>query len=500
MDASKGLLAKDKVTGILPVLPLPRRTPFQISEHRQILMVLDLLVLNSALLVSLSLRTGSFWRWDIVTGHQLWFLSISGLWMIFAGVFDAYEPRVVGRIQASIVATAQAGAMTVLIYVVTPFITPALPPSRLTAASLPVLILSALVLERILYAYCARSFAVSQQVLIIGTGQSARTMAKALLENGRDSYDVVGFVGESDADPETRSSIDIRLTARARGRQATTRLAVLGEWPIVKDVVRTHGVTTLVVGTEDEANAEVLPALIEAAERGVEVISMPALYERLTGRMPTEHVGRHWYVALPIHHAGTRTIGRFTKRLLDMLLAGSGMLCFAVVLPIIALAIYLDSGRPIFYVQDRVGKGGRSFKLYKLRSMVRDAETGNAQWAEERDSRVTRVGRILRATHLDEFPQCLNVLKGEMSAVGPRPERPEFVEQLAVKIPFYRLRHAVKPGMAGWGLIRQGYAGSEQDALVRLQYDLYYIKHQSVWLDLLIMLKTIGHAVTFRGR
>lgn len=502
MDVIEDLVTGEQVSGVLaPVVPVTRRTGFQASEHRHILLALDLLVLNSALLLSLSLRTGSAWRWDLVTGHPLWFLVMSGLWVVFAGAFDAYEPRVIARIQASALATARAALMTVLIYVIIPFITPALPPSRLTAASLPILILAALVLERILYAYCAPNFAMGHRVLIIGTGQSARTMAKALLENGRDSYDVVGLVGEAHGAPEGLSAIDIRLSSQERGRrQGVARLAVLGNWQDVGDVVRAHGVTTLVVSIEDRANAEVLASLIEAAEGGVEVMAMPALYERLTGRVPTEHVGRHWYVALPIHHAGTRTIGRFTKRLLDMFLAGAGLLCFAVVFPIIALAIYLDSGRPIFYVQDRVGKGGTSFKLYKLRSMVRDAENGSAQWAEERDSRVTRVGRFLRATHLDEFPQCFNVLKGEMSAVGPRPERPEFVEQLAVKIPFYRLRHTVKPGMAGWGLVRQGYVGTEQDALVRLQYDLYYIKHQSVWLDLLIMLKTVGHAVTFKGR
>jgi lipopolysaccharide/colanic/teichoic acid biosynthesis glycosyltransferase len=132
--------------------------------------------------------------------------------------------------------------------------------------------------------------------------------------------------------------------------------------------------------------------------------------------------------------------------------------------------------------------------------MVPNAENGQAVWAAKRDPRVTRVGRILRATHIDEFPQFFNVLKGEMSAVGPRPERPEIAETLAVEVPFYRLRHAVKPGMGGWGLVRQGYAGSQEDALMRLQYDLYYIKHQSLWLDIVILLKTMAHALALRGR
>jgi exopolysaccharide biosynthesis polyprenyl glycosylphosphotransferase len=188
------------------------------------------------------------------------------------------------------------------------------------------------------------------------------------------------------------------------------------------------------------------------------------------------------------------------KRAMDIVLASLGMLFLAPFFPFIAAAIYLDSPGPIFYRQERVGKGGRIFRVYKFRSMVPDAEKGRAVWAKEDDPRVTRVGRILRRTHVDEFPQFLNILKGEMSAVGPRPERPEFVEELAKEIPFYRMRHAVKPGMAGWGLVKQGYGASKEDALLKLQYDLYYIKHQSLWLDIVILLKTIVDTLTLRGR
>jgi lipopolysaccharide/colanic/teichoic acid biosynthesis glycosyltransferase len=189
------------------------------------------------------------------------------------------------------------------------------------------------------------------------------------------------------------------------------------------------------------------------------------------------------------------------KRVFDLVSAGLGVLLLGPLFPLVALAIYLDCPGPILYTQERVGKGGKKFRVYKLRSMVPDAEKkGEAVWAEENDDRVTRVGRILRKMHADEFPQFLNILKGEMSAVGPRPERPEFVEELADEIPFYRVRHAVKPGMAGWGLVKQGYGSSKEDAVLKLQYDLYYIKHQSLWLDIVILLKTILDTVTFGGR
>jgi lipopolysaccharide/colanic/teichoic acid biosynthesis glycosyltransferase len=188
------------------------------------------------------------------------------------------------------------------------------------------------------------------------------------------------------------------------------------------------------------------------------------------------------------------------KRLADMLVACVGLFLFVLILPILALLIKFDSPGPVFYTQQRAGRAGRPFRLLKLRSMVMDAEKdGLARWAEPNDERTTRVGRFLRSSRLDEVPQLLNVLKGDMSLIGPRPERPEFIAQLQDEIPFYRTRLAVRPGLAGWAQVNYPYARSVQDALVKLQYDLYYIKHQSLYLDLIILLKTIGAVLTMRG-
>ena len=188
------------------------------------------------------------------------------------------------------------------------------------------------------------------------------------------------------------------------------------------------------------------------------------------------------------------------KRAVDIILASIGLLFLFPFTALIGLAIYIDSPGPIFYDQERIGLGGRRFMLWKFRSMRVNAENGKAVWAQKNDSRVTRVGRILRKTHVDEFPQFWNVLKGQMSVVGPRPERPEFVAELEKVIPLYRLRHTVKPGMAGWGLVCQGYGGSDADAWLKLEYDLYYIKHQSSFFDVVILLKTVIDTVAFRGR
>ena len=239
---------------------------------------------------------------------------------------------------------------------------------------------------------------------------------------------------------------------------------------------------------------------MDCLELDVEIVPMPLLYEQLTGRVPVEHVGDNWYVSMPVNHSGTGTLWPLVKRVMDVALASIGLVLLTVATPFIAAAIYLDSPGPIFYTQERVGKGGRRFRAYKFRSMVPDAETGEAVWAAKGDKRITRVGRLLRKTHVDELPQFVNILKGEMSAVGPRPERPEFVEELAREVPFYRVRHAVRPGMAGWALVKHGYGGSREATLLKLQYDLYYVKHQSLWLDIVVLLKTLVDSLSLRGR
>jgi lipopolysaccharide/colanic/teichoic acid biosynthesis glycosyltransferase len=188
------------------------------------------------------------------------------------------------------------------------------------------------------------------------------------------------------------------------------------------------------------------------------------------------------------------------KRLLDLIIGLAGSALTAILLPAVALALRLEGPGPILYRQTRIGRGGRRFVLLKFRTMVPDAEANGPQWAQEDDSRVTRVGHVLRLFHLDEVPQAINLLKGEMSFIGPRPERPEFVERLAREIPFYRARHAMRPGVTGWAQVNYRYGRSTADALVKLQYDLYYIKHCSLFLDTLILVRTLGMVLTLRNR
>jgi exopolysaccharide biosynthesis polyprenyl glycosylphosphotransferase len=466
----------------------PLALPF--AERRLLLMALDLLTINAALLLALATRPKIHLRWQLLAEHPLWFLLLSALWLPLAHAFDAYDRRKTARFTTSVAAVVRSGLLTVLVYSLIPYLSPPLPASRSALLTFPLFALALLVAGRSAYALVVGRPLFQRRALIVGAGWAGRTIAKVLAQASDNTYQLVGYV---DDDPQ---KLGKDVIAGESGRP----LPVLGDRHAMPTLIQQYRVSTLILAITHQVDGKLLQTLMDCLELGVDIVPMPVLYEQLTGRVPVAHVGGNWDVALPIDHPGTGALWPLLKRVLDIVLASLGLLFLGLVLPFIALAIYIDSPGPIFYTQKRVGKGGRVFKVFKLRSMVPDAEKGGAVWASKGDARITRVGRLLRKTHLDEFPQFINILKGEMSAVGPRPERPEFVEELAQAIPFYRVRHAVKPGMAGWGLVKQGYGSSSEDALLKLQYDLYYIKHQSLGLDLVILLKTVIDALTLGGR
>ena len=223
--------------------------------------------------------------------------------------------------------------------------------------------------------------------------------------------------------------------------------------------------------------------------------SLASFYERITGKVPLSQIDEIWF----LHNLRERERSAYEtlKRITDIL-SGLVLGLFALLfLPLVAIALLLESPGSLFYAQQRVGKNGKVFTLWKFRSMVPNAEENGAAWAQKNDPRVTKAGNILRKTFIDELPQAINILKGDMSLVGPRPERPEFVQSLSEEIPFYQIRHLVKPGITGWAQVNSPYGNSTQGALEKLQYDLYYLKNRSLMLDLDILLKTVN--VVFKG-
>lgn len=220
-------------------------------------------------------------------------------------------------------------------------------------------------------------------------------------------------------------------------------------------------------------------------KKDVLLFTLDEFYEMIFKKIPANLISEEWFLKVK-----KRNLEDKLKRILDVILSLIFGILFFPFWILIPFLIFIEDGRPVFYLQERVGKNNKIFKLIKFRSMKKDAEKTGVQWAKVEDERVTKVGKILRKFHLDEIPQLFNVLKGEMSLVGPRAERPEFVEILKEKIPFYEFRHIVKPGITGWAQINFGYARSVEDSLKKFEYDLYYIKNRSLILDLKILLKT----------
>ena len=443
------------------------RFSLQRSQVRWTLVLGDLLWVNVAALAALWLgvQRSTWWlavgSWD---SFSAWFVFLSALWFLCASVMDLYDLRVAGSPRRVIGSTLSVVLGTLAVYLVIYFF--AVPQSLPRHLIVFFALIAAFLLAvwRGLFALALGSGPLARRVAVVGGGESAHALMQALREHASAYYDVVAVFDST------------------RVSEIPTR--------------NESGFDEVIVAQEDLAE-EWLAQLVAWREQGVQIMNMAAVYEELTGRVPVEHVGKNWSVLLPLEQDATRGLNGFLKRALDVVLASSALLVAAPFLPLIALAIRLDGRGKTVLRQTRVGLNGRVFYLYKFRTMIPNAEPpGVALWADEDDPRVTRIGKFLRRFKLDEAPQFWNVLRGEMSLVGPRPERPEIVDNLQREIPFYRLRHVVRPGMTGWAAIRFRYGRSVNDALVKLQYDLYYIKHQSVLLDGLILAKTLGAILT----
>jgi exopolysaccharide biosynthesis polyprenyl glycosylphosphotransferase len=323
------------------------------------------------------------------------------------------------------------------------------------------------------------------RVLVIGAGENGRTLAQMYKAMNPPPFNFIGFI---DDDPEKIGT----LLEGFRVFAGSDHLLELIEELNISDVI---------VSITGEMRGQTFQTVLDAQERGVEVTRMRTIYEELLGRVPIHHLESDWVIRSFIDEARASGFYQLAARALDILSALIGLTIFLIMLPILALAILLDDGSPIFYTQTRLGKGASIFEMLKLRTMIKNAEAdGKAQVAEEHDPRVTRVGNFLRRSRLDEFPQFWNVLRGEMAMVGPRAERAELVQKYQKQIPFYRARLMVKPGLTGWAQVNYGYAATVEDTEIKLEYDLYYIKHRSIWMDILIILRTVTTVLGRRGR
>jgi len=467
----------------------PRRHIFsvQMAEHKTILMIVDGILVTVALLIGLWLgarQSNWIFSLELILAYLPWFVGVMLLYFILATANDAYRPRVAADPAASFIALVKTVFQILVLYLLIYALLPPWSLPRHFVGYFAIISPFFLIGWRRLYTIVFALSAFQRRAIVVGAGWAGRTIVKTLADFAPLHYEVIGFV---DDDP-------------AKNQKTIQGVPVLGPTSDLIDLAQRTATTDVVLAINQDLQGEVLASLLTCYELGLQVSTMSDMYERLSDRVPVEHIGDNWFVVLPLENRSQNVAYRLIKRGLDLAISLTGLLIFGLLLPVLAIVIKVDSPGPVFYRQKRVGRAGRDFELLKLRSMVVDAEQdGQARWAEQYDKRVTRVGLFLRRTRLDELPQLLNVLHGEMSLVGPRPERPEFVIDLQQEIPFYRTRLTVKPGLTGWAQVNYDYGRSVTDALEKLRYDLYYIKHQSIQLDLVILLKTVSTILMLKG-
>ena len=404
---------------------------------------------------------------------DLWKIAlITGLCQVCFYYNDLYDLTVVHSNRELLIRLLQAaGAASILIALLYLMI-PSIAIGNGIFVSALAIFLAAIVAWRLLFNRLAYTSNLEERVLIVGTGPTARLVARQIQTQHDFGYRVVGFISDQP------------------GGHGVINPVAVGTSEDIPALVRQYDVDRIVVGLADRRGRLPISELLQAKLSGIYVEDATTMYERLTGKILIDDLKPSWLIFSDGFVISGLT--RFLKRAFDLGLASIGFVLAAPLTLLTALAVYLDSDGPILYCQERVGENGRTFMLYKFRSMRADAEKGGTPlWARDGDDRVTRVGRIIRKTRLDELPQLWNVLRGDMSFVGPRPERPFFVEQLAREIPFYQQRHAVKPGVTGWAQVKYQYGSSIEDAMEKLRYDLYYIKHLSIALDLSIVFDTV---------
>lgn len=481
----------------LPRIKLPG-LGLRASERSLLLHIVDFGLLSMALILAVKLHTPWLDADNAVLYNWRWFITLGVLWWIIAQLAEVYDLARAASASNSIITTAAAAGVTVLLYQMIPVVTPPLA-SRGLGFFFTVVAVASVAVWRGVYARLLVQPAFERRLLVVGAGAAGRALGEVLARVSHTTGTPNPFHG-------TGASIVgyVDDAALSEERQTVAGVPVLGRSVDLLRLARELVVDEVVLAITDRSriSGEAFDALLACREQGFHVTTMSSVYEHLLGRVPVEHVGRNLNAVLPVEDRGPmERLFKLAKRGMDIGLGVLGLIPLGLTIPLVAFANVLASPGPLFYKQVRVGKGGRLFEVIKYRTMHPNAEakTG-AVWASGNDPRVTPVGRFLRKSRIDELPQFLNVLRGEMSAVGPRPERPEFVADLAKVIPFYRARHAVKPGITGWAQVRFGYGNTVEAARIKLEFDLYYVRHAGFYLDALILLKTAAVMLKLQGK
>lgn len=456
---------------------------FDISERKVLLRIFDVVFILLALYIIGVIFSFDYFR--ITKENWTWTLVLVLYITVFGTIFELYDLQKSSKFDVIVSNIVLTASTTVLLYLLTPFLTPTLPDNRLQILYFYLAFVLALVLWRWAYISFISSPRFYKKVLLVGEISNIESVSNSLRESDP-NYKIIGFIN---CEPQKKNKIKFKGLEEFKPNELTQ---IIKEYNISEIVVATYNSETI--------TTEIYNDLIHLLENGFTIREYTQVYEELTNRVPVQYVGKDFYKYFPFSRSNQNKLYLFFRRISDLLYAFIGLVFGLLILPIVVLGNLLANRGPLFYSQDRVGKNGKVFKIIKLRTMVKNAESDGVKWAQKNDARVTKFGKFLRRTRLDEIPQFINVLKGEMSLIGPRPERPFFVSELSQVIPFYETRHVIKPGLTGWAQVNARYGASIDDSLTKLQYDLYYIKHRSFLLDVNIIIKTLSTVIFFRGQ
>lgn len=472
-------------------MAVKKKYDFGFLFRRYVLIVVDVMLILAALFVYLKFfHPSALNNYHTFLENILWVLLIVALWFFYSYIFNLYKLANVDRIYLTIRNTAFTALLTGITYLFIPFLSPTLPENRFPAFVLIAAIVILVLIWRLCYALFLSHPILNKKALVIGAGYTGREIVRTLLHDQaiyhRTAYKIYGYIDE---DVEKHNKI-------------YDEVKVLGNSDLLTKFARRLDVNEIILAIPEQENlsGKLYAQIVACEQSGIIIVQATELYEELTGKLMVKDKAGIYYLTNPYSILHTDNFYLLINRVMNLFCGLLAAVFFLIVLPFVWISNLLFSRGPLFYTQERVGQNGKLFRIIKFRTMIVDAEKHSGpQFATKDDERITTVGKFLRKTRLDELPQFINILKGEMNLIGPRPERAYFVDELSKKIPFFNLRNTVKPGLTGWAQVKHYYAADVDDSLIKLQYDLYYIKHRSLLLDLQIIFKTIAVILKFKG-
>jgi exopolysaccharide biosynthesis polyprenyl glycosylphosphotransferase len=460
-----------------------KKMHFEISERKMILRFFDVFfVLTALYLLQNVFDLGYF---TISVSNFYWTIILAAYINFFGTIFEMYNLQVASNQFQVLKSSILTASVTVLVYLLTPFFSPMLPSKRIQILLFYLVVFLSLYAWRMFYVRFLASNRFLQHAVLICDIEQVEELISGL-ENIDPHYKIIAFVNGEAKDDE----------------KATYHYVQQVKTAALFSFVKENAISEIVIASQktEGITPDLYRQLLLLLESGTIIREYTQVYESKTQRIPVQYISRDFYRFFPFSRSNHNKLYLLVVRIFEVSISLLGLSIALLLFPLLLIGNAIGNRGKLFYTQERVGKDGVVFEILKFRTMISNAESNGAVFATTNDVRVTVFGKFLRKTRIDEFPQFVNVLKGDMAVIGPRPERPFFVKEIAEVMPFYETRHVIKPGLTGWAQVNYAYGATIEDSLIKLQYDLYYIKHRSIFLDLNITFKTITTVLFYRGQ